>query len=481
MIRNAPVSAPPSEAKSRPAAERRAPERTQEETLPPPAQQPLPAEPSTQHSPIAREAAREPKQSRLGTWITLAVLAIGAGAGWYYRAQWWPKVSVYFAAKVEAPKGPRVVPVVTATATTRDFDLYLNGLGTVTALKTATIRSRVDGELISVPFEEGEIVEKGTLLAQIDSRPFEVQRDQAAGQLARDEATLKTAKNTLERYYDLFKSKGISKQELENQESLVHQTEGMVKSDRAMVANAELQITYCRIISPFKGRIGLRLVDVGNIVRANDPSGLAVMNQLEPIAITFTISQDEIPRVQARLLKGDDLQVEAYDRDFKNKLATGTLLATDNQVDATTGTLRLKAIVDKDAGALFPNQFVNTRLLVDTKHNATIVPSAAVQRGPTSNFVYVVQADSTVELRDVIPGPVEGTETSIEKGLKEGEVVVTEGLDKLQPKAKVTTRDAKSGDAKAGGKDAAQEKGKREPKSDSPAGKKPGEPVPAAK
>lgn len=435
MIRNAPVStaAPTAETKNRPApaGERKSVERTSENILPEPSST-LP-----HHTPT-----RTPPRNRVGAWLVLLLVAAGAGAGWYFRSEWLPRVTVLFAAKETAPKAARVVPVVTAKAAARDLKLYLNGLGTVTALKTATIRSRVDGELINVPFEEGQIVEKGALLAEIDRRPYEVQRDQAAGQLARDEATLKAAKVTLERYYELLKSKGVSKQEVENQEAVVQQTEGLVKSDRAMVANAELQISYCRIVSPFKGRIGLRLVDIGNIVRADGANGLAVINQLDPIAITFTISQDEIPRVQKRMHDGHELQVEAYDRDFTTKLAEGTLLAIDNQVDSTTGTLRLKAIFEQGAAALFPNQFVNTRLLVDTKENATVVPSAAVQRGPGSSFVYVVQEDNTVELRDVVPGPSEGTETSIESGLQPGEVVVTEGLDKLQPKTKVAPRDA---------------------------------------
>ena len=459
MIRNAPTAL--SETKSRPTAERPTERRGAERTQDTPANVP------------AQNRPNPPRPARSRTWIVLLVLAVGAGVGWYFRTDWVPKISVLFGSKAPAPKMERVVPVVTATAATRDMDIFLNGLGTVTALKTATIRSRVDGEVIAVPFEEGEIVEKGTLVAEIDSRPFVVMRDQAAGQLARDEATLKNAKIILDRLYELQKNKATSTQEVQTQESVVQQTEGIVKSDRAMVANAELQITYCKIISPFKGRIGLRLVDVGNIVRANDPNGMAVINQLEPIAVTFTISQDEIPRVQSQLQKGDTLRVEAYDRDFVRKLAEGTLLATDNQVDSTTGTLRLKAIFEKDAGSLFPNQFVNTRLLVDTKEKATVVPTAAVQRGPTSNFVYVVKADNTVELRDVVPGPTEGSETSIEKGLAPGEIVVTEGLDKLQPNAKVSTRDPNekgkgSGDSKKG------------PPEKTPVGKST-EPAPAAK
>lgn len=387
-----------------------------------------------------------PAPSQAGRfWLVLLLIAaIGGGIGWYYRQDWWPRIAPWFSESKPVAKAPRVVPVVTATVQKRDIDLYLNGLGTVTALKTVTIRSRVEGELINVAFVEGQMVREGDLLAEIDTRPFEVQRDQAAGQLARDEATLKAAKLTLDRLKRLAKADSVSTQEVENQDAIVQQTEGAIKSDRAMVANAELQITYCRITSPIDGRIGLRLVDVGNIVRANDPSGLAVINQLQPIALTFTISQDEIPRVRKQMLEGNELKVDAYDRDFTTKLASGKLLATDNQVDSTTGTLRLKAIIDEDAASLFPNQFVNTRLLVDTKANAIVVPSAAVQRGPDFSFVYVVLPDETVELRKVVTGPTEGGDISIEEGLVPGEIVVTEGIDKLQPKAKVSTRDTKT-------------------------------------
>jgi multidrug efflux system membrane fusion protein len=307
----------------------------------------------------------------------------------------------------------------------------------------------VEGELTNVTFTEGQEVHEGDLLAEIDPRPFEVQRDQAAGQLARDEATLKAAQLTLARLERLAQADTVSTQDVENQLAIVQQTEGIIRTDKAMVANAELQISYCRIVSPIDGRIGLRLVDKGNIVRANDPNGLAVINQLKPIAITFTISQDDIGDVQAQMarVKEQELEkvtVDVYDRDFTNRLASGKLIAIDNQVDSTTGTLRLKAIVDDDddAKALFPNQFVNTRLLVDTLRDAVVIPAAAVQRGPDSTFVYVVQADDTVELRPVVTGPSEGTDIAITKGLEPDEIVVTEGLDKLQNKTKVAPRDA---------------------------------------
>lgn len=395
-----------------------------------------------------------------GGWfwpLTLVVLAAVVAGGWIYRERLLPLVGYHAPPKDAKKPSARIIPVVTAPAKQREMNLYLNGLGTVTALKTVTIRSRVEGEIIRVNFTEGQMVKEGDLLAEIDTRPFEVQRDQAKGQLARDEATLKSAKINLERLEKAAKSNAVSPQEVQNQIALVEQTEGILKSDQAMVANAELQLTYCKITAPIDGRIGLRLVDVGNIVRANDPSGIAVVNQLQPIAIVFTISQDDIPRVQERFREQKELTVEAYDRDFTHKLATGKLIATDNQVDATTGTLRLKAQVDQDAGSLFPNQFVNTRLLVDTRKDAIVIPSAAVQRGPSATFVYLVKGETgeeSVELRNVQVGPSEGAETIIESGLEPGEVVVTDGIDKLQPGAKISIRDpnAKAADGgKPGG------------------------------
>ncbi len=436
MLTNVPVSPPvpvPDPVKGRPApsSERVVTERIPGTNQPVPETQPDPQEPM-------------PRRGG-GAWLALlVVIAAAAGAGWYYQGQWWPRVAQLVSANradAKATKPVRVIPVVTAVVKKRDLDLYLNGLGTVTALKTVTIRSRVEGELTKVAFTEGQMVHVGDLLAEIDTRPFEIQRDQAAGQLARDEATLKAAKSTLARYERLVATKSVTAQELDDQVAIVQQTEGTIKTDQALVANAELQLTYCRIVSPIEGRIGLRLVDAGNIVRANDPNGLAVITQLQPIAIVFTIPQDNIIDVQKRMREGHELTVDAYDRDFRTKWATGKLLATDSQVDPATGTLRLKAIIDHEDHSLFPNQFVNTRLLVDTKQNAIVVPSAAIQRGPDSTYVYVVRSDETVEKRDVTIGPAEGAETTINYGLQAGEIVVTEGVDKLHDKAKVATRD----------------------------------------
>ncbi len=382
-----------------------------------------------------------PTSKRMPWWWLLLIVVAATGGG--TRLMWLPWVAAWMPAGNTAPSksAARVIPVSTAAVRQRDMDLYLNGLGTATAFKTVTVRSRVEGELFKVAFTEGQMVNEGDVLAEIDPRAFEVQKDQAEGQLARDEATLKLAKLTLDRYHDLLKSNVVAQQQVDDQAALVQQTEGAIQADRALLANARLQLSYCQIVAPIGGRIGLRLVDQGNFVRANDVGGLAVITQLQPIAVVFTIPQDDIARVLKQTRDERVLTVDAYDRDFRTKLASGDLAAIDNQVDPTTGTLRLKAIFENKDQLLFPNQFVNARLLVDTKREAIVVPSAAVQRGPASTFVYVVKADETVELRTVVIGPAEGNETSIESGLTAGELVVTDGIDKLQPGTKVSLRE----------------------------------------
>lgn len=370
---------------------------------------------------------------------------VALAVGWTFRDALSARASAAFgggSATAVKSAPVRVVPVVTAIVAQKDMDVFINGLGTVTAFKTVTIRSRVEGELINVAFTEGQMVKEGDLLAEIDRRPFDVQLQQAEGQLARDEATLKAADFTLKRYQPLIASKSISPQQVDEQRALVQQMEGAIQSDQAAIENARLQLKYCHIIAPISGRIGLRLVDQGNIVRANDPVGLAVITQLQPIALIFTIPQDDIVRVQKPLVAGRELAVDAYDRDFKTKLASGKLAAVDNQVDATTGTVRLKAVFDNEESLLFPNQFVNARLLVDTRRDAVVVPSAAVQRGQNGVYVYAVKADETVEVRNVTVGLVEGAETLILSGLKPGDIVVTDGVDKLQSGTQTTTRES---------------------------------------
>jgi len=335
---------------------------------------------------------------------------------------------------------PRVVPVTAIEARKQDVPLFFDGLGSVVAFNTVTVRSRVDGELVDVAFQEGQSVAEGDLLAQIDPRPFEVQLRQAEGQLARDQATLDAAKLDLERYESLASLKQVTAQQIDAQRALVRQSEAALQIDRGVIDNVRLQLDFCRITAPVSGRIGLRLVDSGNIVRANDPTGLAVIAQLQPIAIVFTIPQDEIIRVQRALAESGKLPVEAYNRDFRTRLATGALLAIDNQVDPATGTVRLKAVFPNEDNALFPNQFVNARLLVETLVGATVVPASAVQHGPDKDFVYIVQPDSTVLLRPVEIGPAQGDLVAIASGIAPGELVVLDGIDKVTNKTRVAVR-----------------------------------------
>jgi multidrug efflux system membrane fusion protein len=329
------------------------------------------------------------------------------------------------------------VAVAVEAARQGDFPIYLNGLGTVTALNTATIRSRVDGELIRVAFREGQIVHEGDLLAEIDPRPFQAQLMQAEGQLLRDEALLKNAQIDLERYQTLLEQDSIAAQQTATQQALVRQYRGTVKTDRGLIADAKLQLTYTRITAPFAGRLGLRLVDKGNIVKTSDTNGLVVLTQIQPITVVFTLPETDLPAVMKRLRAGETLPIEAYDRAGNTRLSQGKLVAVDNQIDITTGTIRLKAQFDNKDHALFPNQFVNVRMTVDTLRGVTIIPAAAIQRGTPGAFAYVVQEDQTVSVRPLKMGPSEAEKVAVLEGLKPGEQVVVDGIDKLRDGARV--------------------------------------------
>lgn len=417
-------------------------EPTPERVIPPPIKNPVVdrSEPTApQRVAVAPPPQRKSTVGRIVRWLVMIALC---GAAWYFSPHWWPWVQTHLMNTQRAPvkPAPRPVPVLTAPVVQQRMNVYLNGLGTVTAFNTVTVKSRVEGELIKVDFVEGQMVEQGDLLAEIDPRPFQMQRDQAKGKIIQDEAALKLAQVTLDRQNELMRQNATTPQLVDQQVAIVNQADALLQIDKAIYENTLLQLQYCRITAPISGRIGLRLVDRGNIVRANDPNGLMVITQLEPIALVFTIPQDEIPRVQQRMREVAKLTVEAYDRDFKTRLATGELAAIDNQVDATTGTLRLKAMFDNKDHVLFPNQFVNARLLVDVIENALVVPTSAVQRGPEEMFVYVVKPDETVDLRTVVVGPSEGNFVSIQSGIQAGELVVTDGLDKLLPGSRVSFR-----------------------------------------
>ena len=398
-------------------------------------------------------APEDAKKGKSRAWLWVLVLCL-LGGGAYYLSRGGAGQTQKQAAKQDGKQARGNVPVVTVAARKGNMEIFLEGLGSVIALNTVTVRTRVDGQLDKVAFTEGQFVKQGDLLAQIDPRPFQVQLEQAEGQMARDEATLKNAKIDLERYRVLLGQDSIPKQQYDTQVSVVNQAEGTVKSDQAAIDNAKLQLVYCRITSPLTGRIGLRLVDQGNMVHATDANGLAVITQIQPIAVVFNITSKDVPQVLQKMRAGVKLRVDAYTEDKSSKIATGELLTIDNQIDQTSGTLRFKAVFPNQNGALFPNQFVNARLLIDTKRNTVIIPEAAVQRTPQGTFAYVVKGDNTVENRDIALGPVEADERSVESGLSPGDVVVVEGVDKLQPGSKVTPRAAGApagGAAGAGG------------------------------
>lgn len=400
----------------------------------------------------ARPSERPPRRRRKWlAWVWLAVLAAAGFAAYRYFEANAAKQRAEGAARA-ARMAHRAVSVSATAARTGDIPVYLRGLGTITPFNTVTVKTRVDGQLIAVRFREGQYVHKGDLLAEIDPRPFQVQLEQAEGQLARDRAQLNDANANLRRYEYLWHQGVIAKQQYDTQTATVGQFEGALKADTAAIDNAKLNLTYSRITAPLSGRIGLRLVDPGNMVHAADPNGLAVIDQVQPITAIFTLPADDLPQVVRKTRSGARLPVDAYDRADANKIASGYLLTIDNQIDPSTGTTRMKAVFDNTGGALFPNQFVNCRLLVDTRHGVVIVPAAAIQRGPESSYVYVVKPDHTAEMRNITAGITEGNQAEIASGLQPGEQVVVDGQDKLEQGSRVDVHMAAAAPARRSGR-----------------------------
>ena len=383
--------------------------------------------------PLRRPAPIPPvakKRRRLGPLIVLVLMAL---AGWWLYTRQAP------------PPAPRqnaalVTPVVAVPVAKGDIDITLTELGTVTPLATVTVISQIAGQLVRVAYQEGQMVNKGDLLAEINSRPYELALSQAQGALERDQALLQTAELDLKRYQDLVKTNAIPRQQLDTQASLVVQDRGNIISDQAQIDTQKLNIAYCHIVAPVTGRVGLRLVDPGNYVTPNGTSEIVVITQLQPISVIFTVPEDNLPQIVNRLRQDAKLSATAFDRSGTVKLGVGELTTLDNQIDTSTGTLKLRAEFANKDEILFPNQFVNVQLLVDVLRDAVVVSTSAIQRGAPGTFVYVVNADSTVAVRTITLGPTSGERVAVQSGLMPGDRVVIDGIDKLRNGAKVTIR-----------------------------------------
>jgi membrane fusion protein, multidrug efflux system len=412
----------------------------------------------------------DPRKQNKSGWVWLLVLIVLAGGGYYYYKSRPSSESKAAPAPGARPAGLGAVSVAVTPALKQNVPYYLSGLGSVTAFNTVTVKSRVDGELQKVYFKEGQFVHEGDVLAEIDPRPFQVALEQMEGQLARDQAQLNNARVDFKRYDQLAKEGVIASQQVDTQNATVGQLEGAVRSDQAQIDNEKLQLVYCKITAPLTGRVGLRLVDQGNMIHATDPNGLVVITQVQPIAVIFTLPEDNLPEV-VQHMKGGELGVEAYSRDDQTKLASGKLLTVDNQIDPTTGTVRLKAAFENADLSLWPNQFVNTRLMLDVRKDAIVVPLAAVQRGTQGSYVYTVKSGKA-NLQPVRVDLTQGNIALLASGVSVGDQVVVDGQERLQSGTSVEVHDADAAasngapapsEGKAGGAKAPKNKGQGKP------------------
>jgi membrane fusion protein, multidrug efflux system len=406
--------------------------------------------------PTRPSAAQQRGLSRVRLVLLLALVALAAGGGWW----WWKQRADAAAPAGGAGAAPaamgaasgasaagganrrfggvnRVQPVTVATVRRQDIRVVLSAIGNIAALNTAVVRARVEGELKAIRFKEGQMVRAGQLLAEIDPRSYEVALAQAQGQMARDQAQLRNAQLDLERYKDLLSKDSIARQQVDTQEALVRQLQGTVQSDQAQVDNARLQLSYTKVIAPISGRLGLKQADLGNIVRASDTNGLVTITQTQPISVVFAVPEANLPQITRQLKANEAMVVEAWDREQRNRMATGRVATTDNAIDPVTGTIKLKAEFPNTDGNLFPNQFANIRLQLDTLEGVLSVPNSAIQRGAIGTFVYVIKEDNSVTVRRIRMGTVDGDWVSVQGELAAGDKVVTDGADRLREGAKV--------------------------------------------